>query len=710
MPPNAVETKHINNIDVKVLRSEEHNETATNSVVSTARDSQMTLTMPQRESTIDPNTDFAAKTADVGCRLNLTFEDVTYKADVKMSYTNARGEEERIHKERRILDSVSGVVQSGELLAILGPSGSGKTTLLDILAQKMRPKAYEGVVRVNSCKPNRFFKRVSAYVKQDEALLPTLTVRETLMYAAHFRLPSDQFTDEQKRKIVEDTIDDLGLRIAADTKIGNSFIRGISGGQKRRVSIGVELVAQPCILFLDVPTSGLDSTAAMSLIRSLRALTRTGRTIVTTLNGPSNKMYQLFDKVMILSQGHMAYFGKPENSVRFFADRGLPCPEDVNPPDFFLAKVNPEFDDIDGDDHDIVEETDDSDETKESSGSRSRAHHKQRTAVDVAELAQAFKDSDYFQHVADEIKEVKEGYENDYCDIQATKLGLSSKFANSTWYQTKVLVKRNFQDAMRNPAVYWLRVGMYFILGIVIGTLFFDVGTDGNAINDRVSILFFVAAFMTFMTVAAVPAFVDERAVFVRERASGCYRPAAYTLANTLSSIPWVFLIALSSSIPVYWMVQLNPGAGQYFFFVLNLFLALYTAESFMIAISVVAPFALLGIAIAAMIFGFFMLMSGFFIVKSDIPDYWIWGYYISFHNYIFQSFLYNDFSGLTLTNVETATGVIPEMSGDEYISSLYGVDSDIRLRNSLIIIAMIVFWRMVFMFLLSRYQTGMRK
>jgi ABC-type multidrug transport system ATPase subunit len=390
---------------------------------------------------------------------SLVFEDICYSVSVKVvaptgeaapatdagdasgtaRATALRGmAEEAASGRKKLLRGISGVVRKGELLAIMGPSGCGKTSLLDVLAGRVSSSSVEGRVMVDGKPRDRYFRRGSAYVRQELTLTASLSVTETLMYAARLRLP-EELTEEDRVAIVESTIDQLGLRVAAHTKIGNAFIRGVSGGQKRRVAIGCELVAFPHVLFLDVPTSGLDSTTALSIIELLKQLALSGKMVVTTINQPNAKTYALFDRVLLMSRGRQMFFGAPHRALDFFANQHIPCPKLANPADYYLTKINDDF----------------------------------ANSADIYELEQGFVHSRCRQEMLDEMHtvapETSSGVkaleaarqEQKQAALAASGTGGSHdvhRYATSFMTQLKILLTRNMLDALRNPILYWIRV------------------------------------------------------------------------------------------------------------------------------------------------------------------------------------------------------------------------------------------------------------
>lgn len=241
--------------------------------------------------------------------------------------------------ERTILNGITGMVSPGEILAILGPSGSGKSTLLNALAGRLHGHGLTGTILANGSKLSRPVLKRTGFVTQDDVLYPHLTVRETLIFCSLLRLPRT-LSRKEKVLIVESVITELGLVKCQNTIIGNSFIRGVSGGERKRVSIAHEMLINPSLLILDEPTSGLDSTAAHRLVKTLGTLAQKGKTVVTSMHQPSSRVYQMFDAVLVLTEGHGLYFGKGSEAMSYFEAVGFIPSFPMNPADFLLDLAN----------------------------------------------------------------------------------------------------------------------------------------------------------------------------------------------------------------------------------------------------------------------------------------------------------------------------------------------------------------------------------
>lgn len=271
----------------------------------------------------------------------------------------------------RVLDGVSGHVAPGSLFAVLGPSGSGKTSLLDVLAGRKGSGASGRVLFNGQALSAGRWRQTVAYCMQDDALLPLLTVRETLLYALalqggaqnHSRdaftttnknsttaalttpvlaASSDENTtptDSSAGTCVERVMDVLHLTKLQHQRVGNPLTRGISGGERRRLAIGVELVGNPRVLLVDEGTSGLDASHALRVVRSLKRLARSGTTVVVTIHQPRANIFRLFDGVLLLHKGKPVYCGAAATAIQYFGRLGCACPQYENPVSELVARL-----------------------------------------------------------------------------------------------------------------------------------------------------------------------------------------------------------------------------------------------------------------------------------------------------------------------------------------------------------------------------------
>jgi ABC-type multidrug transport system ATPase subunit len=546
---------------------------------------------------------------------------------------------------KRLLFEITGRCGPGEITAVMGPSGSGKTTLLDILADRVRTGTVDGYVRLNgSERTQEVFRGVSSYISRDESLLGSLTVRETLVIAGELSLPT--YMPRTVRDLrVETVLDNMGLRNCQDTLVGSMFHKGLSSGQKRRLSIAIELLSNPSILLLDEPTSGLDSAAAFGVMQCLVDLCQEwNKTVVLTIHQPPSACYALFTNTLVLAEGKSVYFGRSDKAVEYFAAIGYHCSIYSNPAEHMLSLVNRDFD----------------------------GH------ADVDDLADRYSRSSVSRETANLITDDWRNA-NSFPEIRAD-IGLSSPFA-----QFRVMLHRNGLIAIRNPGMYWIRIVMYMILSLLLGTVYLRGNKDITDLH-RAALLFYLQAFLVFMSVAVVPFFIEQRATFVRERMNHSVRVSSFVVANFFSFIPGIFAIALASTAIVVGLTGLN----QFPTFLLNMFLSLVVAESFMCVISALSPHYISGIAVGAGIYGMFMVVEGFMVPVAALPVYWRWLHYVAFHSYAFQSFMYDHFH--TEGTVE-ATAVL----------NLYGLQHVDIMQNMLILAGYAVGLQIIFALVLFK-------
>lgn len=271
--------------------------------------------------------------------ISLVWEDLNFsiraKDTVKSNFFRP------VYKNKRILRNLYGRASSGELLAIMGPTGCGKTSLMNVLAARVADISaanakLTGAILVNGLpRDDEAFRRISAYVLQDDRLYPHLTVNETLMISAHFYLP-DFVTDNQKKELVGSVISELGLGKTVDTIIGDEKVRGISGGERKRANIAVQLISDPSILFLDEPTSGLDSFQAQAVMEAMKNMAMNGRLVITVIHQPRSSIYDMFDKLLLLSEGRAIYHGDAAAASAYFSGQGFSMTKFFNPADYFL--------------------------------------------------------------------------------------------------------------------------------------------------------------------------------------------------------------------------------------------------------------------------------------------------------------------------------------------------------------------------------------
>ncbi|WCJ19448.1 ABC transporter G family member 2 [Euphorbia peplus] len=525
---------------------------------------------------------------------------------------------------KTLLNDISGEARDGEILAVLGASGSGKSTLIDALANRIAKGSLKGTVALNGeTLESRMGKVISAYVMQDDLLYPMLTVEETLMFAAEFRLPRSLSRSKKKMR-VQALIDQLGLRNAAKTVIGDEGHRGVSGGERRRVSIGIDIIHDPIILFLDEPTSGLDSTSAFMVVKVLQRIAQTGSIVIMSVHQPSYRILGLLDRVLFLSRGQTVYSGPPSHLPSYFAEFGNPIPDNENKTEFALDLIR-ELEGSPGGTRSLVEFNKTWQNMKHSPNSEP-----DRRGLSLKEAISA------------SISKGKlvSGATNNHTSPSS----MVPTFANPLWIEMAVLSKRSVTNSRRMPELFGIRLGAVLVTGFILATMFWQLDNSPKGVQERLGFFAFAMS-TTFYTCAdALPVFLQERYIFMRETAHNAYRRSSYVLSHALVSLPALIFLSLSFSALTFWAVGLDGGFSGFLFYFFIIFASFWAGNSFVTFLSGVVPHVMLGYTIVVAILAYFLLFSGFFITRDRIPSYWIWFHYMSLVKYPYEAVLQNEF------------------------------------------------------------------
>eukprot|EP00026_Physarum_polycephalum_P005293 Phypoly_transcript_05325.p1 GENE.Phypoly_transcript_05325~~Phypoly_transcript_05325.p1 ORF type:complete len:643 (+),score=84.35 Phypoly_transcript_05325:233-1930(+) len=553
----------------------------------------------------------------------------------------------------------------------MGGSGSGKTTLLNFLAMRLHPQTNlsEGGVTINGgAYTLATLKRVAGYVVQDDLLFANLTVQETLLYAARLRLPAS-LTDAERQERVEETISKLGLGHCRDTIIGDELRRGVSGGERKRVCVGIELLLRPNVLLLDEPTSGLDSASALSLCETLKALAASGScTVICTIHQPQSKIFNLFDELVVLNKGRVIYKGPKDEVLDFYAAAGLPCPEYTNPADHIL---------------DVITAVPGS--------------NQERIAQNIQQLEHQFQQKYGDEEVDDEDDKGKNKSDhrihNALIDWKPAKLQPRTPWTD----QFKVLLRRSFKDTLRNRKVWISQAILTIVCAVLIGTVFLQIGNGQSSTTRRQPVLFFCVINQgVFGALMVINMFPSERKIVLRERAAGTYKSSAYFMAKIAADTTLQIFLPILFSCIVYWLVGLQHDAGKFFIFTAFMILCSLTATSIALCVSAVCRTIPMAVAVLPMTLEVSRLFGGFFLSPANLPHYFVWLDALSYAKYTYVGISLNELHGLAITCTPAqlnAKGVCPISSGEQTIESL-GLDKYTMHQCALILVAMIIFFR----------------
>lgn len=595
----------------------------------------------------------------------------------------------------------------------------GKSTLLNTLACRLDVNtAVTGQLRLNG-RPYKSteLKKMSGYVMQDDLLNPNLTVRETLHYTAALRLPAT-FNSDQRDVRVNEVIREMGLLQCQDVIVGDPSKKGISGGERRRVCIGMELLTRPTLLFLDEPTSGLDSVTALALMQLLQRITRSGKcSMLVSIHQPQAKLFALFDRLLLLKSGRILFQGSVPAALQLFESAGFPVPHYSNPADHILDVITPPMDQT------VYEQT-----LKDAA---LEAERQRRRGV----LGQASFDIELAVAVAeDQASPQVDGLQEDPRLGDSTPLGkalnqrrklsltraaeleqqsirlpqrpdqaneemLLSKFEqpiidlgfgsskplilereNLSWIrQTRILMERNVKETLRKKTAMMIAIIQTIIMAVLIGTVFLRIGNGQSSTVRRQPVLFFVCINQgMFGALAVINSFPAERALMLRERAAGTYYASAYFIAKTTVDTLMTLHLPIIFSVIVYFLVGFQEVGSKFIIFLIFMILTNIAATSLALMVSALCKTTDLSVTILPMVLEACRLFGAFFLSPKNTPKWFSWLDAVSYVQYCYIGVSLNELDGLKLHCTEaqiTANGgTCPYTNGQQFIDSL-GLD-----------------------------------
>lgn len=521
---------------------------------------------------------------------------------------------------KRLLQGVSGQAKAGKLLAIMGPSGSGKTTLLNVLAGQLAASPrlrLSGSLTING-RPVSKSKHRLAYVRQEDLFFSQLTVRETLSLAAELQLPKT-WKVRARERYVQELLYRLGLVTCADTIVGDAKVRGISGGEKKRLSIACELIASPSVIFADEPTTGLDAFQAERVMETLRKLAQEGHTVVCSIHQPRGSIYSKFDDLILLSSGAVVYAGPAQDhALVYFAGLGHNCPDHTNPAEFFADLISVDY---------------------------SSSENEAATRKKIAELVEAFlsrqkqKGNPSLMSYADLMKDFDdEGVVED--TVMVNKGGFL--------WQFQLLLRRAWRQTTRDKSTNRVRGTMSITSALIFGSIFWRMGRSQTSVQDRMGLLQ-VAAINTAMSALTktVNVFPKERSIVQREQAKGSYSLAPYLIAKLVAEAPVSAAFPLVFGAVVYPMTNLNPSLERFLTFSGIVTAEAFAASAMGLTVGAIAPTTEAALALGPSLMTVFIVFGGYYVNSENTPAIFRWIPRVSLIRWAFQALSINEFKGL---------------------------------------------------------------
>ncbi|XP_017606609.1 pleiotropic drug resistance protein 1-like isoform X2 [Gossypium arboreum] len=526
---------------------------------------------------------------------SITFDDIVYSVDMPQEMKEQGVPEDRLV----LLKGVSGAFRPGVLTALMGVSGAGKTTLMDVLAGRKTGGYIDGNITVSGFpKKQETFARVSGYCEQNDIHSPHVTVYESLLYSAWLRLSSE--VDAQTRKMfIEEVMELVELKPLRHALVGIPGVNGLSTEQRKRLTIAVELVANPSIIFMDEPTSGLDARAAAIVMRTVRNTVDTGRTVVCTIHQPSIDIFEAFDELFLMKRGGQEIYVGPlghhsRHLIKYFEGiQGVSKIKDGYNPATWMLEVTSTAQEL-------------------------------SLGVDFAEI---YKKSDLYRRNKALIEDLSKPAPG------AKELYFATQYSQSFLTQCTACLWKQHWSYWRNPPYTAVRFLFTTVIALMFGTVFWDLGSKTKRIQDLSNAMGSMYAAVLFLGIqnasSVQPVVAVERTVFYRERAAGMYSAMPYAIAQVLIEIPYIFVQASVYGLIVYAMIGFEWTVAKFFWYLFFMFFTLLYFTFYGMMAVAVTPNHYIAAIVSAAFYGVWNLFSGFIIPRPSMPIWWRWYYWI---------------------------------------------------------------------------------
>ncbi|KAF2149753.1 hypothetical protein K461DRAFT_323290 [Myriangium duriaei CBS 260.36] len=537
---------------------------------------------------------------------------------------------------KTIIDNSSGCVKPGEMLLVLGRPGSGCTTLLNILSNRRKGyKTVDGEVFFGSmtAQEAKKYRGQIAMNTEEELFFPTLTVGRTMDFATRLKVPNtrpDNLSnpEEYRQKFKDFLLHSMNISHTTDTKVGNEFVRGVSGGERKRVSIIETLATRASVCCWDNSTRGLDASTALEFTRALRALTdELGIATIVTLYQAGNGIYDLFDKVLVLDEGKQVYYGNMEDARPFMEAQGFICDDAANVPDFLTGVTVP-------------------------TERRIRDNFEDRFPRNADDLRAAYERSDIKPGMDKELNfptlesthKSTELFKQAVAMDRSKKLSRSSPMTVSFAEQVKACVIRQYQIIWGDKATFFIKQGSTIVQALVAGSLFYDAPNNSSGLFVKSGAVFMALLYNCLLAMSEVVDSFTGRPILAKHKGFAFYHPAAFCISQIAADIPILFVQVTCFDIIIYWMTGLKPTAGAFFTFWLITYLSTFVMTAFFRMIGAAFP----NFDAASKVSGFavsaYITFIGYEQPKTEMHPWFVWIYWIDPMAYAFDSLLSNEF------------------------------------------------------------------
>ncbi|XP_013614326.1 PREDICTED: ABC transporter G family member 43-like [Brassica oleracea var. oleracea] len=589
--------------------------------------------------------------------LTFTFQDVCYFVQTPQD------------KKVQLLSNVTGAFKPGVLTALMGVSGAGKTTLMDVLSGRKTRGDIEGEIQVGGYrKVQETFARVSGYCEQFDIHSPNLTIEESLEYSAWLRLPSS-INSETKSAIVREVLETIELEDIKDSIVGLPGVSGLTTEQRKRLTIAVELVANPSIIFMDEPTTGLDARAAAIVMRAVKNITETGRTVVCTIHQPGTDIFEAFDELVLMKNGGRIIYHGPlgehsRNVIDYFMRiPGVPeMKENTNPATWLL------------------------DITSRSS--------EDKLGVD---LAQIYKESSLFKENNIVIEQMRG------TSSETEELTSSTRYAQTGWGQFKACLWKQQLSYWRNPSYNLTRIMFMCLTSVICGVLFWQKAKKINTQQDLFNVLgsMYTVVLFTGINNCSTVLFciATERNVFYRERFAQMYTSWAYSLAQVLVEIPYSLVQSILCMAILYPMVGYHFSVYKVFWSFYAVFCSLLIFNYFGVLLVVITPNIHVAFTLRSGFYSMVNLFAGYVMPKPSISKWWIWMYYLSPTSWVLNGLLTSQYGDME--NEVMAFGEKKKVSG--FVEDYFGFRYDSLALVAIILIGFPILLASLFAFFIDK-------